>query len=287
MDSQLRFKKHIANAATKGLTAAMALRRLKMISPRTARQLFKATVAPVADYASNVWMHACGVKGTQYLNRMQKHGAIAVTGAFRTVATAVAEAEADIQPFHIRHMEKATKLWIDIQTLPKSNPLARLKTITTQRFRSPLQRIAQPLEAITSEWIETIQAFTVPPWTGRIQTICEKDGDKAIEIASKAIGILVATSTSAKSEMVGMGGCIERHPSSDNNMDLSYSFTLGKRTEQNPYTAELEAMATALEHIPPETNQRWISILSSNRSALAAISQPCQQSGQETIQRIY
>ncbi|EED20855.1 norsolorinic acid reductase, putative [Talaromyces stipitatus ATCC 10500] len=59
-----------------------------------------ATVAPVADYASNVWMHACKAKGTQYLNRMQKQGAIAVTGAFRTVATAVAEAEAGIQPFH-------------------------------------------------------------------------------------------------------------------------------------------------------------------------------------------
>jgi hypothetical protein len=54
MDSQLRFKEHIVNAATKGLTAAMALRRLKMISPRTARQLFMATVAPVADYASSV-----------------------------------------------------------------------------------------------------------------------------------------------------------------------------------------------------------------------------------------
>ncbi|EED11747.1 hypothetical protein TSTA_109260, partial [Talaromyces stipitatus ATCC 10500] len=127
---------HVANAATKGLEAAMALRRLKIISPRTAMQLFRATVAtvaPVADYASSIWMHACGTRGTQYLNRMQKHGAIAVTGAFRTVATAVAEAEAGIQPFHNRHMEKATKLWIDIQTLPKSNPLRKLRTITTRR----------------------------------------------------------------------------------------------------------------------------------------------------------
>ncbi|KAL3702678.1 hypothetical protein TMatcc_011258 [Talaromyces marneffei ATCC 18224] len=186
MDSQLRFEKHIANAATKGLAAAMALRRLKMISPRTARQLFRATVAPAADYASSVWMHACGVKGTQYLNRMQKHGAIAVTGAFRTVATAVAEAEAAIQPFHSRHMDKAAKLWIDIQTLPKSKPLVKLRTITTRRFRSPLQRIAQSLEATARERIETIQAFSVSPWTYRIQTICEKDHEKAIELANQA-----------------------------------------------------------------------------------------------------
>lgn len=32
IDYQLRFKEHIANTATKGLAAAMALRRLKMIS---------------------------------------------------------------------------------------------------------------------------------------------------------------------------------------------------------------------------------------------------------------
>uniref|UniRef100_A0A093W270 Putative RNA-directed DNA polymerase from transposon X-element n=1 Tax=Talaromyces marneffei PM1 TaxID=1077442 RepID=A0A093W270_TALMA len=247
MDSQLRFEKHIANAATKGLAAAMALRRLKMISPRTARQLFRATVAPAADYASSVWMHACGVKGTQYLNRMQKHGAIAVTGAFRTVATAVAEAEAAIQPFHSRHMDKAAKLWIDIQTLPKSKPLVKLRTITTRRFRSPLQRIAQSLEATARERIETIQAFSVSPWTYRIQTICEKDHEKAIELANQAL--------------------------------FYHIITLGNRTEQNPYTAELGAIAAALEHILVETCRRWITILSSNRSALAAISQPRQQSG--------
>lgn len=286
MDSRLRFKEHMANAATKGLIAAIALRRLRMISPQIARQLFRATVAPVADYASSVWMHACGAKATQYLNRIQKQGAIAIIGTFRTVATSVAEAEASIQPFHIRHREKATKLWIDIHTLPKSNPLTKLSTFTTQRFTSPLQKIAQSLGTTKSKWIETIQAFTVSPWTGRIQAICEKDGDKAIEIAIKAIGILAATSASTKSEIVGMGGCM-RDTQIDGNWVSSYSTTLGKRTEQNPYTAELEAMAVALERIPTETRGRWISILSSNRSALAAISQPRQQSGQETIRRIY
>ena len=54
MDSELRYRKHIANAATRGLNAALALRRLKMLSPSTARQLFGATVALAMDYASNV-----------------------------------------------------------------------------------------------------------------------------------------------------------------------------------------------------------------------------------------
>jgi hypothetical protein len=54
MDSQLRYKQHVSNATSKGLLAAMALKRLRLVSPSTARQLFRATVAPVVDYASNV-----------------------------------------------------------------------------------------------------------------------------------------------------------------------------------------------------------------------------------------
>ena len=83
MDSELRYKQHIARMAAKGLTAALALKRLKMLSPRTARQLFTATVAPVMDYASSVWMHACGEKALSWLNSPQKTGTLAITGAFR------------------------------------------------------------------------------------------------------------------------------------------------------------------------------------------------------------
>lgn len=85
MDSGLRYVQHIGKAATKGLLAAMALKRLRLVSPSTARQLFGATVAPVVDYASNVWMHACGCKGMALINRIQRVGAQAITGAFRTV----------------------------------------------------------------------------------------------------------------------------------------------------------------------------------------------------------
>ena len=40
MDTKLNYKKHIARAASKGLEAAMELRRLRGLSPATARQLF-------------------------------------------------------------------------------------------------------------------------------------------------------------------------------------------------------------------------------------------------------
>jgi hypothetical protein len=68
MDARLKYKEHIARAASKGLEAAMELRRLRGLSLATARQLFTATVAPAVDYASNVWMHACKDKAIGPIN---------------------------------------------------------------------------------------------------------------------------------------------------------------------------------------------------------------------------
>ena len=110
MDSKLRYKQYITRTTAKGLTAALTLKRLKMLSPRIARQLFTAIVAPVIDYATSVWIHTYGEKALSWLNRAQKIGALAITGAFRTVAAAVAEAEASIRSIRERHAQAAVRL---------------------------------------------------------------------------------------------------------------------------------------------------------------------------------
>jgi hypothetical protein len=125
-----------------------------MLSLASARQLYNTTVAPVIDYASNVWMYAVHEAEVAVLNRPQKIGARAVTGAFHTVALAVAEAEAYIRPIRQRQFDRATKLYIDIQTFPDTHPLKKLQTRIFRRFLSPLQRIALSHQ-LTSE-IETI-----------------------------------------------------------------------------------------------------------------------------------
>ena len=109
MDSELRYREHIASAATRGLNAALALKRLKMLSPATARQLFGATVAPAMDYASTVWMHA-GKGSTKAMERAQRIGTQAIVGSFQTVALAIAEAEVYIRLIYQRYQERATKL---------------------------------------------------------------------------------------------------------------------------------------------------------------------------------
>ncbi|EGU72733.1 hypothetical protein FOXB_16761 [Fusarium oxysporum f. sp. conglutinans Fo5176] len=122
MDSCLHYKQHIARAATRGLEDAMELKRLKGMAPSTTRQLFTAMVAPVVDYASNVWMHACKTASAYAIHQVQRVGAQAVIGSFISVATGVAEAESYIATIHERFWRRASKPWVDIHTLPQTNP---------------------------------------------------------------------------------------------------------------------------------------------------------------------
>jgi hypothetical protein len=196
---ELRFKEHIANAATKGLNAAMALKRLRMTSPSTARPLFEATVAPVVDYASNIWNHACGSAAIPALNRVQRTGAQAITGVFRTVASVIREAEASIKPVQERHKGKMAAFWVHLRTLPPTNPLTRLHTGSYRRFVSPLQRIAWTFRRTSTAAMERIQPYTIAPWEARVAVQIESDDTPIPE------GIQIATSSSARNQVVGLG----------------------------------------------------------------------------------
>lgn len=288
MDAGLRYKEHMARAATKGLTAAMCLRRLKTISPRMARQLFVATVAPAMDYASNVWTHARRARESAWLNKAQMVGAQTITGAFRTVATAVAEAEASIQTVEDRHREATTRLCINIRTLPKTHPLATLKVKTSKRFMSPTQKMVSAVAGICSDRMEVIHEYALPPWSGRIPVVDEAGLAEAAKVPNDVEGIIIATSSSQKGSTVGMG-CVVRDTtrnSADGVLE-SHSVTVGPRDEQNPYTAELAAIAMALNCMSSRLVFRDLTIMTSNRSAVEVIRRPRQQSGQCTIRQIY
>ncbi|KAH9203026.1 hypothetical protein DL95DRAFT_529820, partial [Leptodontidium sp. 2 PMI_412] len=68
---------------------------------------------------------------------------------------------------------------------------------------------------------------------------------------------------------------------------ITYSVTLGARTEQNPYTAELAAMSMEMKRLPQYLVGRQVTIISSNQGDLLATSQPRHQSGQTSIKEIY
>jgi hypothetical protein len=230
-------------------------------------------------------MHACGVSAIATINRVQRIGAQAITGTFRTVATAIGEAEASIRSVRERHSERATKLWVDLRTLCKTNPLSRLRTKMLQRFTSPLQKIAYTHRDTPTDKMEVIQPYVIPPWEDRLPISINPDKDRATEIAISTQGIQIATSSSGRRGMVGMGGAV--YDTLSNREATTYSVTLGPRAEQNLYTAELAAISTAIRCLPPDLQGRHITIFSSNQAALLALSQPKQQSGQISITQIY
>lgn len=152
VDSELRYKEHTARATTRGLGAAMALKRLRALSSSVTRKLFNARVAPVVDYASSVWMHARGARGERVLNRVQRFGSQAVIGCFRTVGTAVAEAEAILVTTQERHLRKALRIRIDLHSVLGTHPLAQLtRRRAYKRFVFSMQKIAEVAQVSPEE----------------------------------------------------------------------------------------------------------------------------------------
>ncbi|CZR65320.1 uncharacterized protein PAC_15220 [Phialocephala subalpina] len=134
--------------------------------------------------------------------------------------------------------------------------------------------------SVSCSWIAIGSAGFVPTINPEIE--------ETVEVANTTGGIRIATSSSERKGVVGMGGAIHdtlgivtsREP-------IIYSATLGARTEQNPYTAELAAMAIAMKRLPLHIVGRQITITTSNQGALLATSQPKHQSGQVSIEEIY
>jgi hypothetical protein len=117
--------------------------------------------------------------------------------------------------------------------------------------------------------MEIIRPYVITPWEERL--VAKIDPEKAIDTAKATQGVCIATSSSGRKGIVGIGGAIydtlgivtRREP-------IMYAVTLGARTEQNPYIAELAAMA--MRCLPHHLVGRQITIFTSNLGALLAAS---------------
>ena len=83
-DQALRFQQHTARAPKRGVNAALALRRIKGMTVRVARQLFTGMVASTGDYASRISSTRLTARTMRMLNQVQRIGSQAIVGAFRT-----------------------------------------------------------------------------------------------------------------------------------------------------------------------------------------------------------
>ena len=131
---------------------------------------------------------------------------------------------------------------------------------------------------------ETINSFTLAPWEKRVRTSADEAADRQIAIGS---AVRIAVSSSARNELVRIGGAIQIQKSARAEPKVeTFSYTLGARSEQNPYSGELAAMARALSSLPKLRFQNVV-LLTRNKAAVLTLKKPREQSGQEHLRRIY
>ena len=170
----------------------------------------------------------------------------------------------------------------------QSPPQDRRSIAQIKKFRryhrSPLYQVADALKNFEMETLETINPFTLAPWEERVQG----DGQNVPEAQTETGGVMrIAVSSSARNDMVGFGVAIEKQPPRYRKPRLKiFSVTLGARTEQNPYSGELAAMAYVMNTLRGLKRCR-ATMLTSNKAAELTLKNPRQQSGQEHICQIY
>jgi hypothetical protein len=298
MDSQLRYQEHTARAATRGLQAAMALKRLRGLSPSVTRKLFNATVAPVVDYASSVWTHTRRASAEKVLKRVQRIGGQAVVGCFQTVGTAVAEAEANLPTIGERHSRKALRMWVDLHSMPGTHPLAQMiRRRTYKRFTSPMQKIAESARGAPMDEMEATQPYISAPWDARLDTLNDvADGAQAATWAQEVQGIRIATSASARNRLVGIGSAIEGIDWISNNPEQrEYHKTVGASWQSDAYTAALASIEVGLGMVvsavysgslSARVQGQVVHVFTNNRTVLATLRAATRRSGQWMISRI-
>jgi hypothetical protein len=174
------------------------------------------------------------------------------------VSIAVAEAEAGILPIGECYTQAGTRLYVNMQTLPKTHPLATLRMRETQRYLLPLTKLALVHDGVI-ERMETIEPYTLPPWHRHMVVEYDSDKEAATDIdtgddvteTSSLRQVLIAMSASARNRLVGMGGVVRNTTSRGaDNIVVRYLVILSLRDKQNIYMAELEVIIVVLRCIP-------------------------------------
>ncbi|KAL0764692.1 hypothetical protein CaCOL14_012808 [Colletotrichum acutatum] len=141
----------------------------------------------------------------------------------------------------------------------------------------------QPLDKL-----ETIEGYSITPWEARIDTVVDDDAVKATEAIQSGWAVRIATGSSARYGVVGYGTATWLPVSLRGGGGvITASRTLGQRTEQNPYVAELAALAEAVKSLPQKLEYRAIHVFTRYKAAVLVMRNPRQQSGQREIRQLY
>ncbi|GFG18024.1 probable RNA-directed DNA polymerase from transposon X-element [Aspergillus lentulus] len=299
LDQELRFRLHGAMAAKKGIQAALALKRLKGLTPKAARQLFTSTVTATVDYVASVWCtptrdHLVPLWVTKILRATQKIAAQAIVVLFRTVSLLIAESEASIESINIRLGRRILRHWISCHTLPSTYPFWDCReAVANQKkyFLSPFKLLADHC-CLQKKEVETILPAAFDPRRPTLREyITSAEGefnDRRHQSNSKAL-LEMFTHSAAPRGVISVGFVARVH----NATIHKWHQAVGKEERINVYYAQLGAIyeaATYVKTMIPRVSMAPSSIhvtfVTNNRTVLESLANPGDQSGQLLLCRI-
>jgi ribonuclease HI len=210
-------------------------------NPYPVKQLAKSAVLPVADYASPVWYPMATHEMKQLLMQAQRITAQTIIKAFRTVAGAIAEVEADLIPMEQRLRNQTIAFWVSVHKLGQSHPhwmLKRQRLCT--KHRSPLMRTAEMCEEVRMDDVMEVKPYACPPWVARPEVvICEGEEEARGIINDYRPGqVDIFVDASVRNGRAGIG--IYATPSG-----VSISRTVASSDQADAHLTELLAISEA------------------------------------------
>jgi hypothetical protein len=172
-----------------------------------------------------------------------------------------------------------------------------LHTRTYKRFASPMQKIVETAQGAPVNELEATRPYISAPWDARLDMVeSVDDGVQAAAQAQEMQGIRVASSVSARNQLVGIGGAIEGIDwISNDNERHEYDRTVGTSTRIDAYTAALALIEVGLGMVvnavyagalSPRVHGQTIYVFTNTRTVLITLRVLSRKSGQASVRKI-
>jgi ribonuclease HI len=298
LDQNLKWKEQLAYVTGKGSTWAAQIRRLARpswgLTPKAARKLYIGVALPRTLYGLDIWCHPkCATKiggkrvkpaAHKRLATMQRQGALAITGGYRTSPTDALDAHAALLPMHRRIGKILHTAAVRMASLPREHPLHKPFRYAARRHvkrhRAPLHELAQTLPDDPDN-IETIPTVRTNPACSKVAPITvsipqSKEDSKAAD-ANADEEIKVYSDGSMHGGKVGAAAVLYRNGQRTRSIKLH----LGEASKYTVYEAELVGMLLGIHLIKTEKKGRVkCAIGADNQAAIQAIDSELTNPGQ-------
>lgn len=304
VDQELRFREHAAYAQGKGTAVLMNTKRLVKVRGgmrgEFARRIYEAVVAPTMLYAADVWctpdvvVNGRTVEGSKgakaKLARVQRMGALQVTGALRSTPNDLLEAHAGLLPMSVRVQKICVRAAARIASMPETHPLhkvARRAARFVKKHRAPLHYILKALGEDPRE-VERIDIVRKPPgWKCPVEVTIDSSVDEAVRREwSNEADIRVYTDGSGHKGRIGAAAVLYR----GFEKPKVARKCLGRQEEHTVFEGECVGQALGMELLRRELTGRRIvrtaAVGTDNQAGMLALRDPGPGTGRYLIDEV-